>query len=66
MKSDIYTKVVLTIIAACLLVLTFQRAPFVAEARAANSMTCTGELKANAWGGIKEMIGGYKIQVECE
>ena len=66
MKSDIYTKVVLAIIAGCLLVLTFQRAPFVAEARAANSMTCTGELKANAWGGIEATIGGYKVRIECE
>jgi hypothetical protein len=34
--------------------------------RAAESYTCKGELKANAWGGIKETIGGYKVELTCD
>jgi hypothetical protein len=36
------------------------------SARAADSYTCKGELKANAWGGTKESIGGYNVDLTCD
>ena len=65
MQTDRYTKVVLTIIAGCLLLIVGKNMKIMPEARAATAITCNGELKANAWGGIKESIGGYKVQIEC-
>ena len=65
MKTDLYIKIVLTIIAACLLALTFNS--FTPAVRAAGrSTTCTGELKANAFGATQPTIGGYKVNLECE
>ena len=66
MRLDLYTRVLLTIIAICLTVLTLRAVWPVPEAKAAASTTCTGELKANAWGGIEASIGGYRIQITCD
>jgi hypothetical protein len=33
--------------------------------RAAESFTCDGALKANAWGGVEATIGGYKVELSC-
>lgn len=66
MRPDLYTRVLLTIIAICLTVLTLRAVWPVPEAKAATSTTCTGELKANAWGGIEPALGGYKIQIRCD
>ena len=65
MRVDFYTKVILTIIAVCLLALTLRGAPLDAGTPR-HSMTCTGELKANAWGGAEASIGGYKVDVTCD
>ena len=65
MESDFYVKVVLTVIAACLIALTLSNS---ARARAAERTTCHGELKATATQNpIQASIGGnYKIDVVCE
>lgn len=65
MKLDLYANVVLTIIAICLIVLTLRAVPLIPQARAAGSIKCTGELKANAWGGTMASIGGYDIDIRC-
>jgi hypothetical protein len=36
------------------------------QAHAAGSLSCTGEIKANAWGGTTASIGGYNVDVKCE
>lgn len=66
MRSDTYTKIVLTVIAACLLVLTIRVLNVAPVLRAATSYSCTGELKANAWGGVEATIGGYTVRVTCD
>jgi len=47
------------------LVLAFRDVPLIPSARAAGSIKCSGELKANAWGGTEASIGGYKIDIRC-
>ena len=32
---------------------------------AMESFSCTGDLKANAWGGVEATIGGYKVELKC-
>ena len=65
MRSDLYNRVVLTIIAGCLLVLTLQAA--LPKVRAAGSTTCTGEMRATSSSPIQASIGSsYKIEVRCE
>ena len=66
MRVDLYTKATLTIIALCLLTITFRSVSWIPEVRAAGRITCTGQLKANAWGGVKESIGGYVVEVSCD
>lgn len=65
-KPDLYMKVVLTIIAICLITLAVRLGHLEPVARAQTSFRCTGELKANAWGGTEPSIGGYKVDVKCE
>ena len=65
MKVDFYTKALLTVIATCLVILTSRNVVLIPEAKAGARTTCTGELKANAWGGIKESIGGYAVEITC-
>jgi hypothetical protein len=36
-----------------------------ARVSAQSSFKCSGELKANAWGGIESMIGGYAVELSC-
>ncbi len=66
MKTDRYTKVVLTIIAICLILLAFDIS-LVGQARAAVSGTyfCSGEAEASVYGGIEPQIGGYDFQFTC-
>jgi hypothetical protein len=66
MNSDRYAKIVLTVIAVCLLAIAMRVLNIEPIASAASSMSCKGELQANAWGGIKETIGGYEIQLKCD
>ena len=60
----VLTAVSLTVIALCLVVLTL-RVVSVPSAQAGTSMSCTGDLKANAWGGMEPSIGGYKVNINC-
>jgi len=66
MKTDTYTKFILSIIALSLTVIAFSNTSIINKAVASSSMSCTGVIKANAWGGIKESIGGYEVDVKCE
>jgi hypothetical protein len=64
MKPDRYANLALTVIAFALLAIAFR--PEIREARAqSSSFKCTGTLKANAWGGTTETLGGYEVDVSC-
>jgi hypothetical protein len=66
MHVDAYTRVVLTIIAACLLAIVF-RATDIGRVHAAAKTTCSGEMKATSAGAMQASIGAsYRIQVTCE
>jgi hypothetical protein len=65
MQIDFYTKLVLTIIAGCLLILAFRSGPWVDQAVAQPAISCQGQLKANAHGGTEAKVGGYQILVTC-
>jgi len=65
MHVDLYTKVVLTLIACCLVILALRTGPRVQTAAAQAAITCEGQLKANARGGTAPGVGGYQIQVSC-
>jgi hypothetical protein len=65
MQIDIYTRLVLTVIAGCLLVLAARSGPWVERAVAQPSITCQGQLKANSHGGTAANVGGYQILVTC-
>jgi hypothetical protein len=60
---DTYTKIILTVIAICLIFLAVQGQAVV---RAKSSLSCTGELNANAWGGVEATLGGYTISLRCD
>jgi hypothetical protein len=66
MKPDLYVKVVLTMIAGCLLALTFGNRSLMPGVRAAASTTCTGDMKATSAGQMQAAVGAsYHIQVTC-
>ncbi len=65
MRVDLYTKVVLTLIACSLAILAIRSGPTVAAASAQAAITCQGQLKANASGGTAPNVGGYLLQVSC-
>jgi hypothetical protein len=65
MHVDLYTKVVLTLIACCLVIFALRGGPPVKTAAAQAAITCEGQLKANAKGGTAPSVGGYQIQVCC-
>jgi hypothetical protein len=66
MRPDLYVKVLLTIIAGCLVALTFRNSSLIPQARAATSTTCTGEMKAITAGPLQASLGAsYRIQVAC-
>lgn len=65
MKSDLYLKTILTIIAICLTVTTVKALPLIADAKAAGYAHCTGKLTANMNGGTTATLGGYEIDVTC-
>ena len=66
MKTDTYTRIVLTVIAACLLVLTARTLGVEPVAHASQEMTCKGELTANGFGGVQPISGGYSVNVRCQ
>lgn len=64
--ADRYTKVLLTIIAACLVALVARELPIVPPANAAQSaIQCQGELNANSWGATERTLGGYRVDIKC-
>jgi len=66
MRSDLYVKVVLTIIAACLMALAFRGASLIPAVRASTETKCTGEIKATSAGAMQASLGAtYKIEVTC-
>ena len=65
MKTDWYTKVILTVIASTLLVIAFKQYQPVKDAKAAGYSMCSGQMTANAYGGEKPMVGGYSISLNC-
>ena len=66
MRSDLYVKVLLTVIAACLMALTFRGAAVIPGVRAATETKCTGEMKATSAGPMQASLGAtYKIDVTC-
>jgi len=65
MHIDYYTKLMLTLIAGCLLMILFRSDLWVDKAVAQAAITCKGELKANESGGTEAIVGGYQIQVSC-
>ncbi|HET9831734.1 MAG TPA: hypothetical protein VFP91_08490 [Vicinamibacterales bacterium] len=66
MKTDPYVRILLTIIAGCLIVLVFHGVSLMPRARAAATTTCTGEMKATSAGPMQASIGSsYKIEVTC-
>ena len=66
MIIDRYTKVILTVIAASLMVLAVGEVVDVEPALATSTQVrCTGNLTANAFGGAEPIVGGYSVQVRC-
>lgn len=66
MRVDTYTRLVLTIIAACLLALVF-RGMGAASLHAAGKTRCAGEMKATGANAMQASIGAsYRIDVTCE
>jgi hypothetical protein len=66
MRPDLYMKVLLTIIAGCLIALTFRSGLFAPGVRAATSTTCSGQMTATSAGPMQASLGAsYKIQVTC-
>jgi hypothetical protein len=66
MRTDLYLKVLLTIIAACLLALTFRSSALIPGVRAATSTKCSGEMRATTAGPMQASLGAsYKIEVTC-
>ena len=65
MSIDLYTKLVLTVIAAALTVLCLRGLSFVSRASAQSSTHCTGTLTANVYGGTESSLGGYEVDVSC-
>ena len=67
MKSDLYVRVMLTIIAGCLLVLAARAITIMPGLRAAAATTCTGDMRATTAGPVQASLGpSYKIDVKCE
>jgi hypothetical protein len=66
MKTDVYIRIVLTIIAACLVANVWHGLAVIPTARAATPTTCTGEMKATTAGPMQASIGSsYQIRVTC-
>ena len=63
--ADLYTKIVLTIIAVCLAALVARELTIVPPAHAQDSLRCDGELRANSWGATEKTLGGYRVDITC-
>ena len=66
MRSDLYVKVLLTVIAACLMALTLRNVSLIPGVRAATETKCTGEMNATSAGPMQASLGAsYAIEVTC-
>ena len=67
MVTDRVTKVLLGVIAITLFMIAMNQwvQPVPVMAQGSASFDCTGQLKANAFGGIESMVGGYRITLNC-
>ena len=65
MTTDKTTKILLLLIALGLFLNVAAQLWRPEQVQAQSRTTCTGELTANAWGGVKEIIGGYSIKLDC-
>ena len=64
MRTDRYTRIMLTVIAVALLAIVLRPEVKAASAQA-SSVHCTGTLRANAFGGTEKLIGGYQVDISC-
>jgi hypothetical protein len=64
-QTDITTKLLLLSIAVALWASLLMPVFRPKSVKASADISCTGDLKANAWGGEKATIGGYKVDVTC-
>ncbi len=65
MQIDLYTKLILTIIAGCLLASLLRSGIGVTPLEAQRAITCHGQMTANAHGGTRANVGGYDFEVSC-
>ena len=65
MHLDLYSKLVITIIAVCLVVIAIHSISLGPEAKAGRYTTCNGNLTTNTYGGTKPMVGGYQVTIKC-
>jgi hypothetical protein len=65
MQMDLYTKFILTVIAACLFILVLRDGIGVTPLAAQRAITCHGEMTANEHGGTRANVGGYRFEVSC-
>jgi hypothetical protein len=65
MQIDLYTKLILTVIAGCLLVLVLRGGVGVSPLAAQGAITCQGQMTANEHGGTRANVGGYQFDVSC-
>lgn len=65
-QTDAYTRILLTTIAVCLVLITLRMWVVETPLKAATALSCTGDAKANEYGGTAEMFGGYAIRLKCE
>ena len=60
-----YIRIVLTIIALCLIAISAREVTLVSEAKASyGKIECKGELSASPLG--VDFPGGYEVKIECE
>jgi hypothetical protein len=63
---DLTTKTILIVIALGIWLNLAEPILIPPSARAADSYKCSGKLKANAFGGTTENIGGYNVDLTCD
>jgi hypothetical protein len=65
MQVDLYTKLILTVIAACLVALVLGNGIGATPLAAQRSTICHGQMTANEHGGTRANVGGYQFEVSC-
>jgi len=65
MHLDLYTRLMLAVIAGCLLLITLRSGLGVSVLSAQRVITCHGRMTANEHGGTRANVGGYEFEVSC-